>query len=103
MVKQIYAKPCIGCGSCCRVEICHHGMLFLKKFSPPCPALEQHSGKYCCGLIVNTSKYIYPGALSDALYNKIRQYLMETFEFGVGCDSKLRYPDSHITTLPLKH
>jgi hypothetical protein len=45
-------------------------------------------------LIVNTSRYVYPGAvLSEQLYGKIRKYLLEAFEFGVGCDSKLRCPE----------
>ena len=94
MVKQIYPQPCIQCGLCCRSEICHHGRLFLNTFLPPCPALEKQNGAYCCGLIVNTSKYVYPGAvLSENLYRKVREHLLEKFEFGVGCDSKLRCPD----------
>jgi len=44
-------------------------------------------------LIVNPSRYIYPGVvLSEQLYEKIRKFLLEVFEFGVGCDSKLRCP-----------
>jgi hypothetical protein len=68
--------------------------MFLGTGTPPCPALEKQNGVYCCGLIVNTSKYIYPGVvLSDQLYEKIRIFLLGAFEFGVGCDSKLRCPD----------
>jgi hypothetical protein len=66
-------------------------VLFLGTVAPPCPALEKQNGVYCCGMIVNTSKYIYPGVvLSEHLYEKIRKFLLEIFEFGVGCDSKLR-------------
>jgi hypothetical protein len=68
--------------------------MFLDTLTPPCPALEQRNGAYVCGLIVNTPKYVYPGAvLSEQLYGKIRKYLLEVFEFGVGCDSKLRCPE----------
>lgn len=93
-MRQAYPHPCIRCGSCCRSEICSHGGMFLGTLTPPCPALEFHDGVHCCGLIVNTSRYVYPGAgLSEKLYEKIRNFLLEEFEFGVGCDSKLRCPD----------
>ena len=93
-MKQIYPEPCIHCGSCCRSEICYHGVLFLNTLTPPCPALEKKNGVYVCGLIVNTSKYVYPGfVLSEQLYEKIRKFLLEAFDFGIGCDSKLRCPE----------
>ena len=67
--------------------------MFLNTITPPCPALEKQDGIYSCGLVVNTHKYVYPGAvLSDRLYGKIRKYLLKKFEFGVGCDSKMRCP-----------
>lgn len=94
MAEQKYPQPCIRCGECCRAEICEPGMLLIPGVSPPCPALEKRNGKYDCGLIFHTSKYVYPGALSEQLYNKIRDHLIDKFEFGVGCDSKLRCPDS---------
>lgn len=94
MVEQIYKNPCIRCGECCRAEICEPAMLLLPGVSPPCPALEKGNGGYDCGLITHTSKYVYPGALSEQLYHKIRDHLLEKFEFGVGCDSKLRCPDT---------
>jgi hypothetical protein len=93
MAKQIYAKPCVRCGLCCKTEICDPGMHLLNIMSPPCPALEKRNGIYCCGLIDNTAKYVYPGALSEELYSKIRQHLIEISEFGVGCDNKLLNPD----------
>jgi hypothetical protein len=100
--KQIYPKPCVYCGACCQAEICHQGMQFLSTVSPPCPALEKRDGRYCCGLIANTSRYVYPGALSEELYGKIRQSLIELFEFGVGCDSRLRCPDAAVPASPEK-
>ena len=89
MVQQIYPKPCVRCGSCCRTEICRPGMQFLSTSSPPCPALEKQGAHYRCGLVENTAQYVYPGALSEEVYEKIRQYLIGQFQFGVGCDSKL--------------
>jgi len=68
-------------------------VLFLNTLTPPCPALEKQNGAYVCGLIVNTSKYFYQGVLREHTYEKIRKFLLETFEFGVGCDSKLRCPE----------
>jgi len=68
-------------------------VLFLNTLTPPCPALEKQNGAYVCGLIVNTSKYVFPGVLKENTYEKIRKYLLEVFEFGVGCDSKLRCPE----------
>ncbi len=92
--KQIYPQPCIRCGSCCQSEICPQGVIFLSTATPPCPALEERNGEYGCGLILNTPEYVYPGSgLSEKLYEKIRKYLLEEFEFGVGCDSKLRCPE----------
>lgn len=93
MAIQIYSEPCIGCGSCCKAEICDHGILFLRTVSPPCPALEKRLGKYYCGLVVNTARYVHRYDFSDEQISEIKQSLMETFEFGVGCDSKLRCPD----------
>jgi hypothetical protein len=68
-------------------------VLFLNTLTPPCPALEKQNGAYVCGLIVNPSKYLYSGVLREQTYEKIRIFLLETFEFGVGCDSKLRCPE----------
>lgn len=99
MVKQIYSEPCIRCGLCCKMEICNQGIMLLNKFSAPCPALEKRNGKHCCGLINNTSKYVFPGALSEKTYNEIRQYLLGVFEFGVGCDSKLRSPENMLARI----
>lgn len=68
--------------------------MFLGTLTPPCPALEFRDGVYCCGLIVNTSRYLSPGVvLSERLCGRIREFLLEKFEFGVGCDSKLRCPE----------
>jgi hypothetical protein len=69
-------------------------VIFLNTLTPPCPALEKQNGVHVCGLIVHTSKYVYPGfVLSEQLYEKIRKYLLEAIEFGVGCDSKSRCPE----------
>lgn len=82
-----HKSSCKQCGECCKKEVCLIGKVFMGTTKTPCPALEKLNGKYWCGLIVKTEKYIFPSLkLSPHQQNGIREHLMMIFNFGEGCD-----------------
>ncbi len=85
---QIYKNPCTQCGRCCRGEVCIIGQAFLGTCKTPCSALVNDDGKYLCGLITDTSRFMIPSLeLTEEQCDTVKCYLVECFSFGVGCDA----------------
>ena len=85
-MRQIYPEPCTQCGECCKAEACIIAEAVLDRITTPCSALECSEGKYWCGLITNTSKYLDLGK-GKWRYGFVGRHLKEIFKFGAGCDS----------------
>lgn len=85
--KPAYGDPCNGCGFCCLAEPCVLAEEFIGAKEGACPALEWDQGRYWCGLLRNAHKHI-PGLEEKPWVDeKIRNLILQTRAFGVGCDS----------------
>ena len=82
-----YKHRCIQCGDCCKHIVCDLGRVFLATDKIPCPALEYKNKKYWCGLITNTSKYIFPQLnLNIEQLEAIKNHTLKVKNLGEGCD-----------------
>lgn len=82
-----YKQECIQCGTCCKNIVCDLGVVLLATAKIPCPALEFKDKKHWCGLITNTSKYIFPQlGLSAEGYETIRSHILKVNNLWEGCD-----------------
>lgn len=90
--KPDFGSPCNGCGVCCIAVPCPLARDLCGAFEGPCPALEFDAGRYWCGLIRNPHKHI-PG-LSEKPWSDetIRELILSSGAFGVGCDSDDPHP-----------
>ena len=85
--KPAYGDPCNGCGMCCLAVPCVLAEEFIGAKEGPCPALEWDDGRYWCGLLRNAHKHI-PGLEGKPWADDhIRELVLQTKAFGVGCDS----------------
>ena len=67
-------KKCIGCGKCCKSQVCEIGKVFYKTETQPCPGLLFQEKRYWCGLIKNTVSH------------KKRKLLESYMTIGFGCE-----------------
>ncbi len=82
-----YKKKCEQCGKCCKTQVCLLGFVILRTETTPCPSLIERDGKYWCGLITETERFVFPELkLSDEQVNLIRKHLLVVNNFGEGCD-----------------
>ena len=88
--KPNFGEACNGCGVCCIAVPCSLARDFVGAFEGPCPALEHEDGRYWCGLVRNPHKHMI--GIKDKPWGDevIRDILMASGAFGIGCDSVLR-------------
>lgn len=85
--KPAFGAPCNGCGACCRAVPCLIARDLLGAFDAPCPALEFDAGRYWCGLVRNPAAHILALRGHERAGAVIRDALLATGYFGIGCDS----------------
>ena len=82
-----YKHECIQCGTCCKNIVCDLGVVMLATTEVPCPALKLRDKKYWCGLVTDTSKYIFPQLeLTVEQYEAIRKHILRVNNLWEGCD-----------------
>lgn len=85
--KPSFGSPCNGCGYCCKAIPCVLARDMIGAREGPCPALEHDDGRYWCGLIRAPHKHIYGLQEKPWADPTIREAILATGAFGVGCDS----------------
>jgi len=82
-----YKSKCLQCGKCCQTEVCLLGKVILRTAKIPCVALINRDGRYWCGLITDTKRYVFPELdLNDKQLKLIKEHLLSVNNFGEGCD-----------------
>lgn len=84
--KPPYGAPCNNCGACCMAGPCQP---FMEAFGSqdqflPCPALEQESGRFLCGMMQNPETY-YGGKIPPKKVALLRRYFAILVGAGRGC------------------
>jgi hypothetical protein len=79
-------QPCKRCGKYCREELCQLALDHLPAVRVPCPALEGDGGKYACGLVLHSSKYVDAGTPAAWKDRVLGELFAEALGIGRGCD-----------------
>ncbi|MPM20176.1 hypothetical protein SDC9_66605 [bioreactor metagenome] len=85
--KPRHGQPCNGCGVCCKAIPCILARDLIGAVEGPCPALEHDEGRYWCGLLRGAHRHIPSLREKPWADPVIRDTIMESGAFGVGCDS----------------
>ncbi|MEG1839212.1 MAG: hypothetical protein RR220_07980 [Bacteroidaceae bacterium] len=90
MDKPKIGSPCVGCGLCCRTQVCMNGAYVMKLVKElgdtvpgPCPAIVEINGKVQCGILINPKKYIKTKKYPEKV---LRKYFAFLIGAGNGCD-----------------
>ena len=87
ITKPAYGQPCNGCGVCCIATPCLLATDMIGATEGRCPALEWEDGRFWCGLLRNAHKYL-PGLEEKPwVDDHLRELILSSGAFGVGCDS----------------
>lgn len=88
----IFKKPCIGCGRCCKEEVCEIGVRLFETEQLPCPALVYEDNRYWCGVVRHADIFEIDG---------LQGFLKLALGIGVGCDSSLTGASRHNPSVSL--
>lgn len=82
MDKPPHGAPCNSCGKCCERELCPLGAALFKRWSGPCPALEE--GR--CGLVQHPERYapVRAAAVGVVALSRAAAHMIGA---GKGCDA----------------
>jgi len=75
-------KPCVGCGYCCRMATCTHGIFYARErgisVRDGCPFLIEKGGRFWCQLVldgkVDTEQLWIGEGCSSSLNSDRRKY-----------------------------
>ena len=74
---KAFARPCVGCGYCCKTAVCVVGQIFLKTGPhPPCPGLEHNGERYRCKIAEEHGEELAIGAGCCSPLNSERQIMI---------------------------
>jgi len=91
--KPAYGAPCNGCGTCCLMEACPVGRLWLGSWRGRCCGLEWDGTerRYVCGMVRQPSRYLrwLPARLDAWASRRFARWIAS----GSGCDADIEVAD----------